>query len=178
LVTGIEYILKAAKLLEGDTDIRFELYGRGQALRQIEGLHKELNLKNLVLKGLIPREEIPRVAAKADICLGIFGDTEQLDRCISDKILEIMALRKPLLTAKYPVYTSLFNDGKHCLFCERANPESLRDAILLLKNNPGLRESIAEGGYKMMRERFNSANIGKCLKEVIEECLERDSFRM
>lgn len=170
---GIEYILKAAKLLEGHTDVRFELYGRGQTSNQIETLHRELGLKNLVLKDLVPREKIPDVATRADICLGIFGDTEQLERCISDKILEIMAMRKPLLTARYPVYTAVFKNGEHCLFCDRANPQSLKDAILRLKNDKQLRERIAEGGYRLIKEKFNSVNIGRRLKEVVEECLER-----
>lgn len=168
---GIEYILKAAKLLEEEKDIRFELYGRGQTFEYIENLHKELELKNLFLSGSIAREDIPNVTAMADICLGIFGDTEQINRCISDKILEIMALRKPLLTAKYPAYATIFNDGEHCLFCDRANPGSLRDAILCLKNNKELRDRISEAGYRLIKERFSSTNIGKRLKEVIEECL-------
>jgi glycosyltransferase involved in cell wall biosynthesis len=49
------------------------------------------------------------------------------------------------------------------LFCRHANPEDLAEKILELKNNPPLRQKIAEGGYHLFLEQCTPKIIVKKL---------------
>jgi glycosyltransferase involved in cell wall biosynthesis len=54
-----------------------------------------------------------------------------------------------------------------------ANPEALAEAILALKEDEILRERIAENGYKLFREKLSPKAIGKDLKSILMELVEK-----
>ncbi len=58
-----------------------------------------LNSKNIdFIPHWVPYEELPDYVSKADVCLGIFGDTEKAQRVIPTKAIDALALQKPLVT--------------------------------------------------------------------------------
>jgi glycosyltransferase involved in cell wall biosynthesis len=170
---GIQYIIKAAKMLEKESDIIFKIIGNGQTYDQILKLSKKLEVRNVLFLGSVGYEELPKHLAKADVCLGIFGDTNKAKRVIPNKVYDALAMKKPLITGDSPAVREVLTNNKNALLCEMANPEALADAILVLKEDRELRTKIAENGYKLFNERFTPQRLGFELKLIIEECLKR-----
>jgi len=110
---------------------------------------------------------VPKYIKKADICLGIFGDTQKTQRVIPNKVYEAIAMKKPVITADTPAVRELFTDRKNILFCKTADPEDLAEKILELKNNEDIREKIAKGGYEIFKKYATPIVIGKKLKRDI-----------
>ena len=168
---GIEYIVHAAKILEKEEDIIFEIIGKGQTYNQVLELSKKLNVNNVSFIGWLDYENIPKYIERADICLGIFGDTIKARRVIPNKAFEILAMKKPLITGDSPAARKVFKDKENVLLCEMANPESLAEAILMLKEDENLRNRIAENGYMLFKERFCLLEIGKEVKKIIQSLI-------
>lgn len=167
---GITYVIETAKILERE-NIQFDLIGSGQTYYECSQQAKKLNVKNVKFHGWKSYEEIVSYIGKADICLGIFGDTNKAKRVIPNKVYEVIAMKKALITADTPAIKEVFTNGKNALFCESANARSLADAILELRDDEDLRKRIAEGGYELFTRRFTPEAIGREVKKVIEEAL-------
>jgi glycosyltransferase involved in cell wall biosynthesis len=168
---GIKYIITAAKLLEKHKDIKFEIIGSGQTFAENLKLSKELDVKNVIFEGRKKYAEIPGNIAEADIGLGIFGDTDKTQRVIPNKAYEVIAMKKPLITADTPATRELFKNRENVLFCKVADPDSLADAILELKDNKELRDRIAENGYRTFKEKCTPKVLGKQIRDVAVELL-------
>lgn len=162
---GIEYILRAAKICEKE-EIKFLIIGDGQEKKKMLTLASELDLKNVEFVGFMNQEWIREKVAQADVCLGIFGDTNKTKRVIPNKVYECLAMQKPVITADTPATRELFNENDMMLV-KVADPESLADGLLRLKNNPELKNKIAANGFNKFKNRASPRVLGGELKNII-----------
>lgn len=166
---GIGYILKAAKICEKD-GVSFLIIGNGQKKKEMLKLSGELDLKNVKFLDFIRPEPLRKEIAQADVCLGIFGDTQKTQRVIPNKVYECLAMQKPVITADTPAIRELFNENEMMLV-KVANPESLASAIIYLKKNPELMEKIAVNGFNKFKNNASLLVLGGKLKDIINnEC--------
>ena len=175
---GVEYIIRAAQKLKDYEDIKFEIVGKGMEYKRIRELAEILNLSNIRFIEWIPFKRFYIIIAQkislADVCLGgHFSDRDKAKRTIAEKTFECIAMKKPVIVGDNPANRELFEDKKNALFVEHANADALADAILELKDDKSLREKIAEEGYKTFKERCTPKIIGKEIKEIMEEVLDK-----
>jgi len=168
---GIPYILKAAKLLEKDKDIAFEIIGSGQLSEEISKLTDHLKIKNVSFIDWVNYGDLPHHIQRADICLGIFGTTCKAQRGIPIKVYETLAMKKPVITGASPAAKEVFKHNVNCILCEMGNPEALADSILLLKENKDLREEIAEAGFNLYQDLFSSERIATEFEAALNKCV-------
>ncbi|MFQ6083028.1 MAG: glycosyltransferase [Candidatus Aminicenantia bacterium] len=168
---GIEYIVQAAKIIqEKDDQIKFELIGTGRTFPEIRGLINQLEVKNIILlPEWVPFSKLPVIIARADICLGIFGQEEKANRVVPNKIFQALAMRKPVITGDTEAIKEFFEHKKHLFLCRAGDASSLASAILELRNNKSLQESIAHNGHCLIQEKFTTIYIGKKVKTIIKE---------
>ena len=161
---GIEYIVKAAKILEDEKNLKFLIIGHGQMSKKIGQLCSELGITNISFIKWVNYEDLPVLINKADVCLGIFGDSEKAMRVIPNKAFQVLAMRKPLITGRSPAAMEIFTDKKNVVLCEMANPKALATSILLLKENEKLRQDISRAGYQLFKKAFAPEKVGKAIK--------------
>lgn len=162
-VQGVEYIIRAAKILENHKDIQFQFIGTGQEYDRMVNLAKDLSLNNVVFLGRKPYQELTKYLSKMDVGLGNFGSSEKTLMVIANKSYEIIAMGKAHISADVPAMRELFRDRENILFCQRANPESLAEKILELKNNQELKKRIAQNGYRLYKNNATPKIIAKNL---------------
>lgn len=167
---GIEYVVRAAKLLEKHEDIKINLIGAGQESQEIQELSNKLCIRNINFVGRrVSMEEVAQYMSSADICLGLFGGTQKTLRVISNKVYEGIAMKKPMITSDTPAIREVFSDYGDIILCKTANPEDLAKKILLLKNDSLLRNKIAENGFKLFREKLNPQAVTQSVVSVLEK---------
>jgi glycosyltransferase involved in cell wall biosynthesis len=164
---GIEYIISAAKLLTRESGLEFELIGRGQTFEEMQALVCHLGVNNLRFVEPVPYMSLPEAIARADLSLGIFGNTDKARRVIPNKVFQTLAMGKPVLTGDSLAIREVFVPGKHLCTCRMADSEALAEAICLLVENSALRNAVAREGYEFVRERFSPRVLGAVVKEVI-----------
>lgn len=164
---GIDVILHAAEQLRANKRIHFELIGRGQTFDQMQSLANQLRLTNVRFAKPIPYEELPRRVASADICLGIFGQTEKVARVVPNKVYQTLALARPLITGDTPAIRTVFEPGKHLVAIPTGDSHALSATITSLVDNLAERSKIAEAGSRLMSQKYTEAHIGKHLLDIL-----------
>lgn len=168
---GIKYIIEAAAILREES-ILFRFIGSGQQFKEMEDKISILGLKNNVeIVKFMPVERVADYLSRADICLGIFGDTPKAKRVIPNKLYEGLAMKKPVISARTVAIDEVFRDRENILLCEIANGQDLAKKIILLKNDKELFEKIAASGYKLYNKKFNSVSLGKELHQILKELI-------
>ena len=176
---GVHHIVKAAKLLKEERDVLFELVGKGQTFNEALKLAQSLGLNNLRFLGWVDYHELPNYLARADVCLGIFGDTAKARRVIPNKVYEALAMAKPVVTGDTPAAREALTHGVNAWLCKMSDPRAIAEAVLVLKDDEGLRKRLALNGYRLFKERFSTEALGRLLKGLVREVLEgRASSRL
>lgn len=163
---GVQYIIQAAKLLEGE-NIQFNLVGGGQTFSIVQVLTRDLKLKNVNFIAPVAYDALPDYIADADLCLGIFGDSPKTELVIPNKVFEAIAMKKPVITADTLAIRELFTDRENIFLCRRADPRDLADAILQLKQNDEFRHRISDGAYRLFKSRVSEDIIGAELAQIV-----------
>ncbi|MCE7946227.1 MAG: glycosyltransferase [Chloroflexi bacterium CFX4] len=139
---GVEVILAAAKQLADMPHLHFELIGRGQTFAAIQRHAEQLALPNLTFTPPIPSSELPAAVARADICLGVFGERAKTDYVVPNKVFQCLALGKPLITARSTALTAYFRPDEHLISIPPNDPEALAAALRTLATDSALRERL------------------------------------
>jgi glycosyltransferase involved in cell wall biosynthesis len=169
-VQGIEHIVQAAKLLEHEPDITFQIAGDGMGFTEIRALAQSLDCKNIGFLGWIPYQQLPDMIAQASVCLGgHFSNNSKAQNVIATKTYQFLAMAKPTIVGDNQANAEIFTHREHVYMCTMADPQSLAEAILTLKADPELREKIAWGGYAQLRQHYSIPHISTILHEVIQQ---------
>ncbi len=167
---GVRHILQAAKLLQGQ-GVRFQIVGKGLTYEDDRRLAQELGLNHVDFHGPVPYAELAHFMARADVCLGIFGDNERAKLVLTNKVIEAIGMAKPLITSRNAPVQELLQHEESVYLVNPANPQSLADGILRLKNDPALRERIAAQGHAMFQRHSTIAKFGVELKNILDELM-------
>ncbi len=165
---GLECVVGAAKILEKNTDIFFVMIGSGFARKNIRELSKKMKLPNVKFTGRLPGTKFTEEISRADVVLGLFRKGGKASRSIGNKVFEGFALKKPVITGSYPAIRRCFSHKETLYMVEPENPNELAKGILELKNNPVLRQEIAQNGYECLRRDFSEQKIGERLKDILQ----------
>jgi len=157
---GIEYIIEAAKMLE-NSGVIFKLVGNGQLYDKMLVYSKKMNVHNIDFTDWIEYNSLVREINGADVVLGIFGGSDKSFRVIPNKIFQAIACGKAVITGDSYAIRELFTDKKDIYLCKNKNAESIKSAILELKQNVGLKDKIARSGRLLFKNDLNSERIGK-----------------
>lgn len=167
---GMPYIVRAAKVLEDD-DVSFVLIGSGDEYEPTVRLAEELGVKNIqFIENLPPAELLPYIA-KADVCLGIFGDTAKAARVIPNKVYECMAVGRPVITGDSPAARELLRHEHDVLLCKMADGDALAEGLRRLRDVPELASAVAQRGRDTFLSHASPAVLGRQLRDLIEQKL-------
>jgi glycosyltransferase involved in cell wall biosynthesis len=166
---GVKYIVEAARLLNDEQAITFELIGEGPDLEYAKQFVDRYQLKNVNFIKWIEKDALVEHIRQADVCLGAFGSTPQSLMTVQNKIYETWAMERPLISGDSPAIRQVCKHGEHIYLCERANGRALSEAIIELWRNPSLRKQIAQNGYRLFREQYTLMKNGKRFETYIRE---------
>ncbi len=156
---GVEYIIKSAHILENQPDIHFQILGSGQTYEENIELARSLGVKNIEFIPKVNYKELLVYISKADICLGIFGNTEKTKRVIPNKVYDAMAMEKPVITADTKAIRELFTDGKDISLCNIADANDIALKILELKKDKEKMFRIAKNGHILFIEELSPKKL-------------------
>jgi glycosyltransferase involved in cell wall biosynthesis len=166
---GLKYIVKAAKLLEKEKNIKFTIIGQGQMSQSIKALANDLNITNINFIDWVPFNKLPEYINKAQICLGgHFGEGDKAQRVVANKIFQIIASRKPVIIADTKTALNCgFINNHNAILIPPGDEQAIATVIKLLRNDVNLRDNIAHNGYRLFNEKFTTILLGKKCKEIL-----------
>lgn len=165
---GVDIVVEAARMLAKEGGLRFRLIGDGQTFPAVRGFVDRHGLTAVELPGRVPFSSLPGEIAAADLCLGVFGRTEKSRRVIPHKVVQSAAMGRPVVTARSPAVEELFTHRRDIYLCDEPLGPSLALAILELRRDRGLRESIGAAGGRLVGERLAPAAVGRSLLGMLD----------
>jgi glycosyltransferase involved in cell wall biosynthesis len=165
--TGVRMVLQAALLLRNE-DIDFLIIGWGDEQYEYTSFVARNNLKKVRFVTTFQKpDELRTQMLQSHVMLGQFSKHPRLDRTIQHKTSEAMALGLPYVTRVSKSNKEILRDRYNCLFVEPENPESIKNAILELKNDTKLSSSLS----KNARRTFESLLSGNVLVSRVEDII-------
>lgn len=131
---GIDTIVRAARLLR-DMPIDWILIGKGQEKTRIDTMLDDDPLSHVRRIEWVPYAELQDWIARADLCLGIFGTSEKAACVIPNKVFQIVAAGRPLVTGDSPAIRELLSHAPPCTYLvPMGDAEALAAALLEHRN--------------------------------------------
>lgn len=150
---GVDVIVRAAALLAPEPAIRLVLVGDGQTKAEAVALAASLGCENVTF--LEPRHDdaLRGVLCDAALLLGVFGTSAKAQVVVPNKVVDALALGRPVITAGTPAIERLL-DASQIRTVPPGDPRALADAILELFSDPDARHGLARAGRRGYEERF------------------------
>jgi colanic acid biosynthesis glycosyl transferase WcaI len=162
LTQGLEQVVEAARLLEGEPAIRIVLVGDGAARGSLEQSVGRAGLRNVQFIPFQERELLPWVLASADVSLIMLKRGMGTDS-VPSKCYSIMASGRPIIASVDPgsdTWKVIQQAG--CGLClEPENPRALAGTILDLFRNDAYRARLGALGRAYVVEHHSKSHAAR-----------------
>jgi len=153
---GVDTIVRAAALLDDERDIRFVLVGDGQTKPAAVELARTLGCENIMFLDPLHGPALRDVVCDAQVLLGVFGTSAKAMVVVPNKVVDALALEKPVVTAGTPAIRRIL-DASQIAMVPPGDPRALADAILALYSDPAAAVRLASAGRRAYEDHFSRA---------------------
>ena len=159
---GLETIIYAAEKLKEYPKIKFLFFGDGPEKSKLVLLKNKLGLNNIYFHLPVSKNEIRQIIKSIDAAIIPLKKIELFMGAIPSKILEVLALGKPILLGVNGEARELFINSGNCgLYFEPENFEVLAENILRLYDSEELLNELGTYGNNYIKNNFNSEQISE-----------------
>jgi len=154
---GIDHLLDTLKILIDKfkfNDFHCYICGDGPALNPMKKYTLSLDIGDYItFTGRIPDNELLDILNTSDICINPDIWNEMNDKSTMNKIMEYMALAKPIV--QYKLKEGEVSAGRASLYVENNNKNDFAKKLYQLINDEKLRLEMGEFGYKRVTEELH-----------------------
>ena len=172
---GLDILLDVALHIKnsGRDDVHFTCVGGGPALAELRKMVEDKGLADTVnFTGRISDEQLLKILSTADVCVNPDKPCEMNDISTMIKIMEYMALGKPIV--QFNLKEGRFSAQDASLYADNANQiPDFAAKILWLLDNPDARQRMGEFGIRRVREElaweYSSKNLLAAYERVFSK---------
>jgi glycosyltransferase involved in cell wall biosynthesis len=173
---GLDYLLRAVNHLVYEMDVKdlfCVIIGKGAMLPYLKKLALELRVDDYVwFTEYVPDEDMIRFLSTVDICVDPDPSNPFNDRCTMIKILEYMALGKPIVAFDLPEHRI---SAQEAAYYAKPNDETdFARQIMALTDDPKQREKMGQIGKSRIAEGLSWAHQSASLIEAYEKLFKTD----
>jgi glycosyltransferase involved in cell wall biosynthesis len=164
---GIGTIVEAARNSDA-ARVQWVIIGSGQESARIQAMLDEKPVPNLQWIPWVEYEDLRAQIASADVCLGIFGDSDKAGRVIPNKVFQILSVGAPLITRDSPGIRELLDDDDDGVaFVPPADPAALLQAVYAQPRR------AARVLHRKVVERFSRKTLAQAVTDVVVKARQR-----
>lgn len=163
LVDALRHVEGASLALVGGPD---------EAAERIRArwLRFELPPEAFLYAGQVSPGDVPLYLSAFDVAVIPFPRNLHFSRHASPlKLFEYMASRRAIIATDLPVMSEVVRDGTTALLVPPGDSATLAQAIMRLRDNPGLREFLADAAYKRVMSRYTWAERARQILDKIRQ---------
>jgi glycosyltransferase involved in cell wall biosynthesis len=147
LAHGLNTLIAAAERFQkSEPDVLFMLVGEGADRERITAIAHAKGLSNIRFVPQQLREKVPDYIAASDVCLVLLKKSEVFETVIPTKMLEFMSCAKPVILGVGGQAREMIESSRAGVCIEPENVDQLCAAILRLRKEDWLRESLGRNG--------------------------------
>ena len=160
---GIEYLLEAAKYIKeskGRNDIFYGIVGGGPHLEALKQKCKEMKIDDIFeFTGRVSDEVMLDYLNTADVCVNPDEYNEMNDKSTMNKILEYMALGKPIV--QFDLTEGKYSAQKASLYAKPNDSKDLAEKIMFLLDNEEKRVEMGQYGMNRIKNELSWEHTSK-----------------
>ena len=160
---GLEVVVEAAAVLKEYTDIMFLIAGEGSSKTALQTLINGLNISNVLLRPVMPKDRYVQLLYESDVCLVTLSSDIPL-QTVPGKLADIMACGRPVIASvnQQGDAASIIKQAG-CGFCvDPGDVEAFSQAVLRMYSDEGLRKEMGEKA-RLFAEQYFSRDV--CTKK-------------
>lgn len=170
---GIDHLIDVTEILMREfkrDDFAVTICGSGPALESMIIYTKQKKLESIIeFKGRISDDHLFEILNTCDVCVNPDVWNEMNDKSTMNKIMEYMALCKPIV--QYDLSEGRFSAQDASLYAKPNNREDFAAKINLLLDNKDLRERMGKFGRKRVEQKlswqFEEKNLLKAYSKLL-----------
>ena len=166
---GIEYLLDAAKYIkEHDNNVFWGIVGGGPHLKALKKQAHDMGLDDCVeFTGRASDQQMLEYLNTADVCVNSDKYNSMNDKSTMNKILEYMALAKPIV--QFDLTEGRYSAQDPSLYAKNNDAEDMAKKIMELLDNPELRKKMGAYGRNRVVNELSWEHTSKALLEGYEK---------
>jgi glycosyltransferase involved in cell wall biosynthesis len=143
---GIDLLLESAKyIIEKRNDTQFAIVGGGTEVEKLKNLSKTMGIGEYVdFYGRVDDKNLIDILNTSDVCVNPDKPTEMNNLSTMNKIMEYMALKKPIV--QYDLKEGRFSAQDASLYAQY-DTKDFADKIIWLLDHPEKRRQMGDFGY-------------------------------
>lgn len=172
---GLDTILDAASLLQGDPRIGFVLVGDGAERTRLMARAKSMGLNNLRILGQLPKHSMPDVWSATDASLIVLKDSETFTKVLPSKMFEAMAMNCPIVLGVRGEAKVLLEQAGAGIAVTPECPQELAKAVVSLCDNRELARRFGEKGCAYVTEHFDRTRLAERYLNSLQVVISRQT---
>jgi glycosyltransferase involved in cell wall biosynthesis len=165
---GLDLLLRAILTVRKEfqrNDIHYVIVGDGTELPALRQMSRELDLEDRVeFTGRVSDEVLWQIMSTADVCVNPDRANEMNDKSTMNKILEYMALGKPIV--QFDLTEGRYSAGEASLYARPNDVADFATKLCELLDDPGLRQQMGRVGRERVESGLSWQHQIPCLLEA------------
>ncbi|MHA1671599.1 MAG: glycosyltransferase [Promethearchaeota archaeon] len=149
----------------GKLKIKFIIVGNGGIYNQLINHVKEINADWVILTGKVPFFETTEYIELSDLCLMSFALNDVTKDITPVKVMEYMAMKKPVLSTSLPSVVREIGKNNGVIFTQ--NQKELVEKIRDLAKEKVKLKNFGLQGYELIKKHYIWSNILNDLKKIM-----------
>jgi len=172
LAHGLNTLIAAAERFQKtEPDVLFMLVGEGADRQRITAIAQAKGLSNIRFVPQQLREKVPDYIAASDVCLVLLRKSAVFETVIPTKMLEFMSCAKPVILGVGGQAREIIERSRAGICIEPENADQLCDAILQLRKQDWLRESLGRNGREYIIRNLSRDRTADEYLQVLNEVI-------
>ena len=172
LAHGLNTLIDAAERFQKtEPDVLFMLVGEGADRQRITAIAQAKGLSNIRFVPQQLREKVPDYIAASDVCLVLLRKSAVFETVIPTKMLEFMSCAKPVILGVGGQAREIIERSRAGICIEPENADQLCDAILQLRKQDWLRESLGRNGREYIIRNLSRERTADEYLQVLNEVI-------
>jgi len=164
----LQTVLDAASRLQDDRRIAFLLVGDGATREGLVRERDQRDLRTVVMLEQQPRDRMATLWSLCDVALVLLRRSPVLETALPSKMLEAMAMGRPLIVAAEGEARALVEAAGAGLAVAPEDPQALAEAVRYLAANPALAHEMGKRGRAWVEANHDRHRLARLLLGAIE----------
>jgi len=168
----LEVVLFAAGLTQAHSEIQYVLVGDGKEKANLMQKAQEMNLANVHFLPPVPKNQMNRVMAAADVCVAILKPLELYKTTYPNKVFDYLAASKPVLLVIDGVIRQVVEEAQAGIYIEPGNANALSQAILKLSSERATARQMGKNGREYVIQHYNRQKLAAEFETIFCQLIE------
>ena len=163
---GLGAVLDAAA---EQPEVAFLLVGDGADRDRLMNERDRRQLRNVLMRPSVPKDQVPGVYAAADACLVPLRDVPLFETFVPSKLFEVLAAGRPVIGAVRGEARAILARSGGALLVDPERGDQLAQAVERLRADPQLRAELGRRGRAFAEQYYDRDALARRYLQLLED---------